>query len=142
MYLISPKGYENAGIRLLIEKKTGIIWASMKNVQEGLGVQNTFDLVLKEIYGIYKTKIPTKDQIRKYKMTEREIFEKYANLSENELYAKNNKYIYAKNDVMTTVIKRCRGKTKIGERKIDGFRKIGNIFSNEKILEEYSMKKY
>ena len=71
MYLISPKGYENAGIRLLIEKKTGIIWASMKIVQEGLGVQNISDLVLKEIYGISQTKNPTKDQIRKYKMTER-----------------------------------------------------------------------
>ena len=42
-------------------------------------------------------------------MTEREIFEKYANLSENELNTKNNKEVYAKNDVMTTVIKRCIG---------------------------------
>ena len=29
-------------------------------------------------------------------MTEREIFEKYANLSENELNTKNNKEVYAK----------------------------------------------
>ena len=28
----------------------------MKNVQDDLGVQNISDLVLKEIYGIYKTK--------------------------------------------------------------------------------------
>ena len=28
----------------------------MKNVQDDLGVQNIPDLVLKEIYGIYKTK--------------------------------------------------------------------------------------
>ena len=28
----------------------------MKDVQDGLGVQNIFDLVLKEICGIYKTK--------------------------------------------------------------------------------------
>ena len=55
---------------------------------------------LKKIYGIYKTKNPTKDQIKKYKMTERKIFEKYANLIENDLNAKNNK-----NDVMATVIK-------------------------------------
>ena len=41
-------------------------------------------------------------------MTQKEILEKYANLSENELNAKNNKEVYAKNDVMTTVIKRCR----------------------------------
>ena len=56
---------------------------------------------------------------------------------------------------MSTVIKRCRGEKKRGERKIDGFRKkmmipeyeipecpeheikskIGHIFVNEKILE-------
>ena len=43
----------------------------MKNVHDGLGVKNTSDLVLKEIYGIYETKTPTKEQIKKYKMTER-----------------------------------------------------------------------
>ena len=52
MYLTSAKGYENAGVRLLI-KKTGIIWASTKNVKYGLGVQNISDLILKEICGIY-----------------------------------------------------------------------------------------
>ena len=45
-------------------------------------------------------------------MTEREFFEKYANLSENELNAKNNKEVNAKNDAMTTVIKRFRGEKK------------------------------
>ena len=88
----------------------------MKNVQDGLGVQNISDLVLGEIYGIYKRKSPTKDQIKKYKITEREIFENYANLSENELNAKN-KEVYAKNDVMTTVIKCCRGEKKEAKEK-------------------------
>ena len=45
-------------------------------------------------------------------MTEREIFEKYDNLIENELNKKNNKEVYANNDVMTTVIKRSRGEKK------------------------------
>ena len=45
-------------------------------------------------------------------MTEREIFEKYDNLSEDELSEKSNKNVYVKNDVMTTVIKRCRGEKK------------------------------
>ena len=49
MYLISTKGYEKAGVRLLTEKEIGIVWASMKNVQNGLGVQSMTDLVLKEI---------------------------------------------------------------------------------------------
>ena len=60
----------------------------MKDIQNGLGVQNISDLVLKEIYGIYKTKSLTKEQIKKYKMTKREIFEKFVNLREDELNAK------------------------------------------------------
>ena len=43
----------------------------MKDVQDGLGVQNISDLVLKEIYGICKTKNFTKEQIKKNKMTGR-----------------------------------------------------------------------
>ena len=43
----------------------------MKNGQDGWGVQNISDLVLKEIYGVYKTKNLTKEQCKKYKMTER-----------------------------------------------------------------------
>ena len=39
----------------------------MKTVEDGLSVQNTSDLVLKEIYGIYKTKILTKEQIKNKK---------------------------------------------------------------------------
>ena len=63
---------------------------------------------------------------------------------------------------MTTIIKRCRSKKKRGIRAIDGFRqklmipdseipkcpefevksKIGKLFMNEKILEEYSVRIY
>ena len=89
----------------------------MKDIQKGLGVQNIYDLVLKEIYSIYKTKSPTKEQIKRYKMTKSEISEKFDNLSEGELNAKNNKEVYAKNDVMTTVIKRCKGEKKKRQKK-------------------------
>ena len=50
-------------------------------------------------------------------MTEREIFEKYNHLSEDELSEKSNKNVYVKNDVMTTVIKRCRGEKKKRQNK-------------------------
>ena len=50
-------------------------------------------------------------------MTEREIFEKYANLSEDELSKKSNKNVYIKNDVMSTVIKRCRYEKKKRQKK-------------------------
>ena len=45
-------------------------------------------------------------------MTERKIYEKFDNLSEEELNTKSNKTIYATNDVIITVIKRCRGEKK------------------------------
>ena len=42
------------------------------------------DLILKEINDILKSKNPTKEQIKEYKMTAREIYEKFVNLSEGE----------------------------------------------------------
>ena len=66
----------------------------MKNVQDGLGVKNMSDLIIKEIYGIYERKNLTKEQI---KINEREIFEKYDSLSEKELITKKySKRLYRK----------------------------------------------
>ena len=59
-----------------------------KNVQNGLGVTNMSDLILKELYGIYKTKNPTKEQVKEYKITEREYYEKFDNLSKKKLNKK------------------------------------------------------
>ena len=123
MYLISAEGYKNAGVDLLIieRKKTGRICTKMKDIQNGLVIPNISDLVLKEIYNIHKTKSLKKEQIKRYKMTKRDIFEKFDNLSKDELNAKNNKEVHAKNDVMTTVIKCCRGEKNKDERKVDAF---------------------
>ena len=142
MYLISAKEYGNAGVDFSRGKKTGKMWAKMKNVQDGLGVQNISDLVSKEIYAIYKTKNLTKYQIKKHKLIEREVFEKYYNLSGDELNTKSNKNVYVKNDVMTAVIKCCRGeKKKQRKKKKKGFRKkfvvpdlqnVQNTKSNQK----------
>ena len=43
-----------------------------------------------------------------YKMTEREVFEKYDNLGKNELNSKNNQEVYVKNELMASVIVHCR----------------------------------
>ena len=51
--------------------QTGEIWASMKDAGSGMGVKNISDLVLKEIHGVLKTKETTKEEINKYKVTER-----------------------------------------------------------------------
>ena len=45
-------------------------------------------------------------------MTERKIYEKYDNLSEDELNIKSNKNVFVKNIVMTNIIKHCRGEKK------------------------------
>ena len=45
-------------------------------------------------------------------MTEREIYEKFGNLSEDELNTKSNKKFCVRNDVMTIVIKRYKGEKK------------------------------
>ena len=95
-------------------------------------------------------------------MTKREIYKKFTNLSKKELNTKNSTNFHVKNDVMTTIIKRCRwGKTR-GIRAIDGFRKklmipdseipkclkfevkskIGKIVKKHNPIEEYSVKIY
>ena len=95
-------------------------------------------------------------------MTEREYYRRFDNLSEKELNKKNNKEAYVRNDVMTTIINRCRGEKTKGIRATDGYRnkliisdseipecpefevksKIGKIFKKHNPLEEYSVKIY
>ena len=162
MYLISSEGYRNAKVDFLIIKTTSEIWVIMKDVGSGIGVKNISDLVLKEIYGICETKNPAKEQVNEYKMAKIEIYKKFTNLSKKELNTKNNKKTYVRNDVMTTIIKRCRGEKTRGIRAIDGFRnklmipdseipkcpefevksKIGKIFKKHNPIEEYSVKIY
>ena len=93
--------------------KSGQVW----KMYIRLGVKNMSDLIIKEMHSIYETKNLTNKQIQKYKMTEREIFEKYDNLSKDELNTKTNKNVYVKNDVMSTVIKCCRGEKKKRRKK-------------------------
>ena len=112
MDLISAEGYENAGVGHLIIKKTSKLWVSMKDIGDGLGVKNISDLVLKEIHGAYGKKELTKEEIKCYKMTEREIFKKFGNLNKDELNTKSNKTVYVKNNIMTNIIKHCRGEKK------------------------------
>ena len=107
MSLISAKGYENAGVSHLIIRTTGKLWVSMKDVGDGLGVKNVSDLVLKKIHGIYEKKKLTKEEIRCFKMTEREIYKKFTTLNEDELNIKSNKSVFVKNNIMTNIIRNC-----------------------------------
>ena len=81
----------------------------MKDVGVGLGVTSISDLVLKEICDIYAKRKLTKEETKRNKMTERYIFKKYDNLSEDELNTKSNENVFVKNTVMAKIIKHCRG---------------------------------
>ena len=69
---------------------TSKIWVSIKDVGSGIGVKNISDFVLKEIYGICETKNPSKEQVNEYKMTKKQIYKKFTNLSQVKLNTINN----------------------------------------------------
>ena len=102
----------------------------------------------------------TKEEIKYYKMTEKKFFLKmFYDYDKNSLNTKSNKNIFVKNTIMTNIIKIVKVK-KRDVRSTGEFRrklfiqdheiyesiehkvksKIGKIFVNEKILEEYSVK--
>ena len=87
----------------------------MNDVQNGLGVKNMSDLVRKEIHGIFETKNPTKTQVKKYKRRG------------NELDNSNATFVYVRSDLMSRIIKNCRGEKRRDEKKKkDNFRcKLG-----------------
>ena len=61
---------------------------------------------------VFMGKKLTKEEIKCYKMTEKEIFKKFDNLNEDELNTKSNKNVYVKNNIMTNIIKHCKGEKK------------------------------
>ena len=67
MYLISVEGYVNAGVHPLRIRKTSEIWERMKNEQDGTGVKNMSDLVLKEIYRMCGKKNLQKSKLKNTK---------------------------------------------------------------------------
>ena len=99
----------------------------MKNPEDGLGVQNIFYLFLNGIYSIYKVKELTKEQIKKYEMTEREIFEKYDNLSENKLNPKKTKNFMPKRMLWLLPLNVAKAKKKKKKKKKKRRKKNGWI---------------
>ena len=112
MNLISAEGYINAKVHFLKIEETDEFWIKIKDVGDELGVKNISDLVLKEMYGVYGEKKLTKQEIKCYKMTEKEIFKKFSNLSNDKLNKISNKFAYVKNTIMTNIIKHDRGEKK------------------------------
>ena len=61
---------------------------------------------------VFMKKKLKKEKIKCFKMTEREIFEKFDNLNEDQLNKKSNKNVYVKNNIMANITKHCRGEKK------------------------------
>ena len=70
MFLINANTYaENCDHTIKVIKKDNkwVFWIQMHDIPYKLGVKNMSDLTIKAIKGIYKTKTPTREQIKKYK---------------------------------------------------------------------------
>ena len=101
------------------------------------------DLILKEIYCKYERKNLTDNEIKKYKMTEREVFQKYDNLSEHELNNQNDKEVSVRINVITSVTVNCTGEKKRAKKKKkkgEFKRKLGFTKFDIMVLSEYSIK--
>ena len=70
----------------------------MIDIQNGLDVENIYDFVRKEIHGRYATKKSTDEQVRKNKRYGSEWF-------------KDDKYLYAHEDIITPKIMHCKVST-------------------------------
>ena len=99
MYLISAEGYKNANVEFLTIKATSEIWVNMKDVGSGMGVKNiSMWFSFKRNIWYWWKKNPIKKQVNEYKITKRQIYKKFNNLSEKELTTKNNKKTYVRNE--------------------------------------------
>ena len=91
---IRVEKYPNAKVCTIKVSSKKIFWVRMYDVQEGIGVKNMSDLVRKEIRGIFRSKNPIKDQIKKYKRREKE-------LDHNSTAT----FVYVRSDLMSKIIK-------------------------------------
>ena len=98
---ISLEKYKNAKVCTLRMSNKKLFFVRMYNVQERIGVKNMSDLVRKEIRGIFRSKNPIKDQIKKYKRREKE-------LDHNSTAT----FVYVRSDLMSKIIKKCIGEKK------------------------------
>ena len=98
---ISVKNYTIAKVCTIKIGSKKLFWVKMNNVQNGLGVQNVSSILRKESPGIFETKNPTKDQVKKYKRRENELDNK-----------SNATFVYVLSDLMSRIIKYCRGEKK------------------------------
>ena len=97
---ISVKNFTDAKLHTITIGNRRLFCVKMCDVQKRLGVENIYDLLRKEIWGIYETDNITKEKTRKYKNCEKEL--------DND---SNFNFTYARSGIILEIITHCR-KTK------------------------------
>ena len=72
----------------------------MHDLQVILDLKNMSDLIIEETKSRYKTRNPTKEEIRQHKKDNRE-------------WSDDNKYTFITNDIVSTIIKNCKTTTEV-----------------------------
>ena len=65
MFKLSVNKFTDTKVHTIAIGNRRLFWVKMCNLQNRLGVENIHDFLRKEIWGIYETDNPRKEQIRK-----------------------------------------------------------------------------
>ena len=61
MVFVTAEAYKNTGVNVILDNEN-YFWMKMKDVLDGLGVENMRDSVRKQLCGIFETKSLTEEQ--------------------------------------------------------------------------------
>ena len=123
--VITVQNYADAEFHTTTLRNRELFWVKVIDIQNGRGIKNISDLVRKEIHDIFETKNPTKEQIKKYKRTEKEL---------NPECNSNSKF--ARSNLTEKIMKNCRGvkKCKNGINRVENFRILLGFRENDIML--------
>ena len=99
---ISVENYRNPEVHIITIGNKRLFWVRMYDVQKRLGIKNISDFF--DISGIFDNNNSTKDQIRKLKRS-------------GKIWFSGDVYTYVSRDLMSKIIKTCRGGKGRGEKK-------------------------
>ena len=129
---ISVEKCADAKVLTITMSNRRLFWVKMCDVQKRLGFENIYDLLKKEIWGIYGTNKPKKEQRKQYKRREKELN-----------YYSSSRFRYARSDIILKIIMYCRKTEKAVEFKTKlGFNPINLIMSKEEAVTTIIMKSF
>ena len=121
---ISVENYRNPEVHIITIGNKRLFWVRMYDVQKRLGIKNISDFF--DISGIFDNNNSTKDQIRKLKRS-------------GKIWFSGDVYTYVSRDLMSKIIKTCRGGKGRGEKKDEFRSKLGFKLHNITMSQEESI---